>query len=562
VDVFAPDRRGEVAARIRETHEKGSLTWESEHVRADGSVFPVLIDATAIADEDGNASLRAVYVRDLTATKRIERSVYELFERAADGIFLADLDGTYTDVNAAGCKMLGYDRDELVGRTISDLIAADQLPKLAAARERLLGGAPEVDEWQLRRSDGTWVPVEISARILPDGRWIAFVRNITIRKRVQEELAASEARFRLTVAMADEGIISHDEAGTILIFNEGAERIFGWRAEEVLGKSLEVLLPPWARDAHREQIRRFAESGVTARPMANRNPVHAMRRDGEEFMAQASISQLVDRGRRILTVMMRDVSEETRARRREQLLGELGSVLVAGPSVDATLAAVSRLAVGYVADLCAIDALTEGGARVVHVEARDPSRAALAEELRSRLQRDPSARALERAGRPDEPELVSALDLEAHASSPAHRAWLEAAALRSAAVAPMVARGRLHGSLAFFSAGRAFDARDLHLAVDVAGRTAMALENAELNDALVRANVDLRARVRELEEAQAKIRTLSGLLPLCAWCGRIHDEADDRWEPLERYVAAHSETEFTHGICPECVEKKFTRRST
>lgn len=64
------------------------------------------------------------------------------------------------------------------------------------------------------------------------------------------------------------------------------------------------------------------------------------------------------------------------------------------------------------------------------------------------------------------------------------------------------------------------------------------------------------AKARELERALAEIRTLEGLLPLCAWCKRIRDEEDARrWKPLERYVAEHTDAAFTHGICPDCAQR-------
>jgi hypothetical protein len=60
----------------------------------------------------------------------------------------------------------------------------------------------------------------------------------------------------------------------------------------------------------------------------------------------------------------------------------------------------------------------------------------------------------------------------------------------------------------------------------------------------------------ELKESLAKIKTLHGLLPICAWCKKIRDDAG-YWQQLESYIGKHSDAEFSHGICPECMEKKF-----
>jgi len=137
--------------------------------------------------------------RVVEATRSATR---ELVQQAPDGIFVADLDGRYTDVNRAGCEMLGFSHEELVGKTIVDLIPPEDVPRLAVSKQRLLGGGSDVSEWRLRRKDGTYVPVELNAKILADGRWQAFVREISDRKRAEDALRASEARYSGLVSLA------------------------------------------------------------------------------------------------------------------------------------------------------------------------------------------------------------------------------------------------------------------------------------------------------------------------------------------------------------------------
>ncbi len=128
-------------------------------------------------DAARTASERAV-------TENEERLRY-LIAQASDGIFIADLDGRYTEVNDAGCEMLGYRREDLVGKTIMDLIPAADVARLQASKDAMLRGAATVDEWTLKRSDGTYLQVEVSAKILPDGRWQGLVRDISARKDVE-----------------------------------------------------------------------------------------------------------------------------------------------------------------------------------------------------------------------------------------------------------------------------------------------------------------------------------------------------------------------------------------
>jgi PAS domain S-box-containing protein len=121
----------------------------------------------------------------------------EVIELAPDAFFQADLNARITNVNQAACRLVGYGRDELVGKTIVDIIPPEDVPRLAAARDYLLSpGMVQVAEWTLLRRDGTPVPVEASANILMDGRWQAFVRDITERKRIEQALHESETALR------------------------------------------------------------------------------------------------------------------------------------------------------------------------------------------------------------------------------------------------------------------------------------------------------------------------------------------------------------------------------
>ena len=111
-----------------------------------------------------------------------------LVEQAPDGIFVADPEGRYTYVNQAGCRLLGYTQGELVGKSITALVRPEDAGRLAESRRQMLRGESHVAEWALRRKDGSWVPVEVHANILPDGQWQAFVRDLSERRRHEDRL--------------------------------------------------------------------------------------------------------------------------------------------------------------------------------------------------------------------------------------------------------------------------------------------------------------------------------------------------------------------------------------
>ena len=135
---------------------------------------------------------------------------------------------------------------------------------------------------------------------------IGILRDVTERRR-------AEAIFSGIVAIAADAIITIDDNQRVTLFNDGAERMFGYRREQMLGQSLEILLPEQHRQAHAQHIRQFGVSGATSRHMGERTEIHGRRSNGEMFPAEASISHLQIGKDNLFTVVMRDISERKRA---------------------------------------------------------------------------------------------------------------------------------------------------------------------------------------------------------------------------------------------------------
>lgn len=160
---------------------------------------------------DGQVAGFMVQVTEVTPLKAVEAKLrrqeeqwHELFTQASDGIFIADLQGRYLDVNGAGCRLLGHEREEILGKSITDLIPPAEVDRLAQSKARMLGGNTDVAEWSLRRKDGSYVPVEVSAKILSDGRWIGLVRDITERRRALEATQAMASELERRVRLRTE----------------------------------------------------------------------------------------------------------------------------------------------------------------------------------------------------------------------------------------------------------------------------------------------------------------------------------------------------------------------
>ena len=138
-------------------------------------------------------------------------------------------------------------------------------------------------------------------------------RDIAEHLAAQDALRESEFRLASIVDIAADAIISVDEDQIITLFNQGAERIFGYEAAEAIGKPLDVLLPPDVHDVHRDHIHQFARSPDSARRMGERSEVRGRRKSGEIFPAEASISKFDLRGRPVFTAVLRDISERRAA---------------------------------------------------------------------------------------------------------------------------------------------------------------------------------------------------------------------------------------------------------
>ena len=129
----------------------------------------------------------------------------------------------------------------------------------------------------------------------------------------QQTVLASQARMEGIIEAAMDAIITVDQQHRIVVMNRAALDLFGYPLEEVLGQSVETLIPMPQRSRHAQDVEKFVATGVTRRTMSHHSVVRGLRKDGSEFPAEASISHLVVDGEHLLTVIMRDVTERERA---------------------------------------------------------------------------------------------------------------------------------------------------------------------------------------------------------------------------------------------------------
>ncbi len=190
--------------------ERGTTYWDWSLVpvkTGDGAVEGLLLSLSDVTER----------IKAQEAVIRSEERYRTLVEQASDGIFIIDSEGNYVEVNHAGCKILGYERNELVGKNLLDLLPPEDVKKRPLVYSSLKkGGDPVITERRLLKKDGSLIPVEISARMLPDGRLLGIIRDITDRKKTEEKIRRYQNHLEEMVKQRTEELesfaysVSHD----------------------------------------------------------------------------------------------------------------------------------------------------------------------------------------------------------------------------------------------------------------------------------------------------------------------------------------------------------------
>ncbi len=314
VELVVPiEHRVTELARLRSA-VAGPITYESVRSCKDGTSLHVDVSVRAVLAHDGSVRRIAISEKDVSLLKyrrdaaALEARFRGLLDAAPDAIVLVNEAGRIVMVNVEAQRLFGYEPEQLIGSLIETLVPdryraghpARRASYATDPRTRPMGAGLEL--WA-RRRDGSEFPAEISlSRMqLAEGTFTTTaIRDVTQRRRV-------EGKFRGLLEAAPDAIVIVDTEGRIVLVNAQAERMFGYSRNELIGQSVDMLVPRRARDRHVSHRAHFAADS-RPRAMGSELELQAVRKDGTEFPVEISLSPLETEDGTLFSSAIRDVT--------------------------------------------------------------------------------------------------------------------------------------------------------------------------------------------------------------------------------------------------------------
>jgi PAS domain S-box-containing protein len=321
-DYFAEPEKAR--AGYRQVFREGQVRDYALDLRhRDGRVTSVLYNASLYRDEAGEVIGVFAAARDITERKWAESALREseakvaaAFHASPDLMAITRLaDGTILEVNEGYSRMLGYSREESLGKTTAELaIWADQEDRNTFAAALASSGRIMNFETRLRRKNGSVITVIDSARtitIKDDICVLSVAHDITERKRAEDSLRESEERYRLHFENVSDVLFSLDEQGRFLSVSPSIERILGYRPDELLGKSfveLGLVAPEYLEQGIADVGRVFSGETIAG------GVYEFVAKDGTRRVGELSFAQLFRDGTVVaIASVARDITERKRA---------------------------------------------------------------------------------------------------------------------------------------------------------------------------------------------------------------------------------------------------------
>ncbi len=466
-----------------------------------------------LTDSEGRVVQLLAEGRDITERKQAERELAKrtaylnsLIQSSPLGIVAHDAEGKVRFCNPAFERIFGYTQPELVGQSLDARIAsAEHSEEAVDITRRVVRGETIRQITQRRRRDGAVVEVMLhGVPLMVEGQFVGgygFYEDITEQRRLEE------VRDRLAAILeaTSDFVGVSDLEGRPTYVNRAGRALLGLAEDEDISKtSIQRFIPEWAQKiVFEEAIPTALQKGVWDGETAVR------RHDGREVpVSQVVIAPPTSSGQApYVATIIRDISERKRWEAElAQRTAFLHALIENSPLAIVVLDAQSHVTMCNPAfERIFLYREEEIAGADLDSMVAPPESASEATEITKRSERGETVHTTGHRRRRD----GSRVEVEIHG-------------------VPLMVNGEMRGAYAIYQ--------------DITERRRHEAERERL--------------VQELQEALANVKTLRGLLPICASCKKVRDDGG-YWSQIETYLRAHSEAEFSHGICPECARQLY-----
>lgn len=318
IDLIAPQDKALVQQKVEGVFREGDSYVEAQLETKHKQRIPFYFTGRLI-NYEGEPCLVGVgldITDKVTSQDELEKSEERyrtLIEQASDGIFISDFAGNYIDVNSNGLRLSGYTKEELMNLTIYDLMApGDEVTNPVRLDELMLGNVV-INERKMQRKDGKLLDVEISAKLLADGRFLGIVRDISARKKAEEELKSSEEKYRLLFHKnpMPMWMLSLPERH-FLDVNDAAVKFYGYSREEFLQMDIWDIRPKDAKRQLKQQLAKLKEG-------ESYNGIwQHLKKDGRSIRVNIISHDIIYDGRPAKLVLASDITAKLEAEERLQ----------------------------------------------------------------------------------------------------------------------------------------------------------------------------------------------------------------------------------------------------
>ncbi len=520
VDIHPKEALDHVAAEF-EAQARGDKTWAPDIpcLRKDGNIIYVSIATTPVVIDGHKCNVG--FFTDITERKRAEEALRESEKRfklaaesSTDLIYEWDIKER-VDWFGKIDELLGYSPSEFP-RTIeawaNSVHPEDRDRVMAAVKNHLEKNEPYNIEYRVRKKDGTYNYWWGRGNAVRDEkgnpyRWVGAITDVTERKRAEEALRESEKLYRTLIETSPDAIVLADTNTNFIMVNQVAVRLYGYQnAEEMIGKTFLNLIVPEEQPRLFEHFKETLQTGSSQEMECT-----SLKKDGSSFPVEVNASLLIDaQGRPKGTIaILRDITERKRAK---EALRE---------SEEQYRTVLDNIEYGYFeVDIAGNFTFFNDSLCRILGYSRDETMGMNNRQYMDKENTQKVYQAFNRVYATGEP--YRSFDWEILRKDGTKR-FVESSVslLRDLKGERIGFRGIVR---------------------DITERKLAEEEREKL--------------IHEIQDALAQIKKLSGLLPICASCKKIRDDKG-YWNQIESYIRDHSEAEFSHGICPDCMKKLY-----